>query len=117
MPEVWLAPMAAALAEGLGKRVRFVEDCIGVAVEQAVDRINTDSETMTARFALLASPQYQGRATRSSCTSWDPSLRVSTACATIRSMIWDAVGMSSIRSTPSPAQTTRVAKSFGSVAR
>ena len=34
-----LAPMAAALGEVLGKRVRFVEDCTGVAAEQAVDRL------------------------------------------------------------------------------
>ena len=34
-----LAPMAAALGEVLGQRVRFAEDCIGVAAEQAVDRM------------------------------------------------------------------------------
>ena len=39
VPEMSLAPMAAALAEVLGKRVRFVEDCTGVAAEQAVDRM------------------------------------------------------------------------------
>jgi phosphoglycerate kinase len=32
-----LAPMAAALGEVLGKRVRFVEDCTGPAAEQAAD--------------------------------------------------------------------------------
>jgi phosphoglycerate kinase len=32
-----LAPMAAALGEVLGRRVRFVEDCTGPAAEQAVD--------------------------------------------------------------------------------
>ncbi|WP_428490054.1 phosphoglycerate kinase [Rhodopila sp.] len=31
-----LAPIAAALGEVLGRRVRFVEDCTGVAAEQAV---------------------------------------------------------------------------------
>jgi phosphoglycerate kinase len=31
-----LAPMAAALEEILGRRVRFIEDCTGVAAEQAV---------------------------------------------------------------------------------
>ena len=34
--EMSLAPIAAALAEVLGQRVRFVEDCTGVAAEQAV---------------------------------------------------------------------------------
>lgn len=37
VPEMSLAPMAAALGEVLGKRVRFVEDCTGAAAEQAVD--------------------------------------------------------------------------------
>jgi phosphoglycerate kinase len=32
-----LAPMAAALGEVLGRRVRFVEDCTGPAAEQAVE--------------------------------------------------------------------------------
>ena len=36
VPEMSLAPMAAALGDVLGKRVRFVEDCTGVAAEQAV---------------------------------------------------------------------------------
>ncbi len=35
--EMSLAPMAAALAEVLGRQVRFVEDCTGPAAEQAVD--------------------------------------------------------------------------------
>ncbi len=35
-----LAPMAAALAEVLGHRVRFVEDCTGTAAEQAVDLLS-----------------------------------------------------------------------------
>jgi phosphoglycerate kinase len=37
VPEMSLAPMAAALGEVLGQRVRFVEDCTGVAAEQAVE--------------------------------------------------------------------------------
>jgi phosphoglycerate kinase len=37
VPGMSLAPMAAALAEVLGQRVRFVEDCTGTAAEQAVD--------------------------------------------------------------------------------
>ena len=36
-----LAPMAAALGEVLGRRVRFIEDCTGVAAEQAVDRLSS----------------------------------------------------------------------------
>ena len=34
--EMSLAPMAAALGEVLGRHVRFVEDCTGIAAEQAV---------------------------------------------------------------------------------
>jgi phosphoglycerate kinase len=37
VPEMSLAPMAAALGEVLGERVRFVEDCTGPAAEQAVE--------------------------------------------------------------------------------
>jgi phosphoglycerate kinase len=37
VPEMSLAPMAAALGEVLGRRVRFAEDCIGVPAQQAVD--------------------------------------------------------------------------------
>ena len=40
VPEMSLAPMAAALGEVLGKRVRFVEDCTGIAAEQAVDLLS-----------------------------------------------------------------------------
>src|ERR1700677_3218311 len=39
VPEMSLAPMAAALGEVLGQRVRFAEDCIGVAAQQAEDRM------------------------------------------------------------------------------
>jgi phosphoglycerate kinase len=39
VPEMSLGPVAAALGEVLGQRVRFAEDCIGVAAEQAVDRM------------------------------------------------------------------------------
>jgi phosphoglycerate kinase len=37
VPDMSLAPMAAALAEVLGQHVRFVEDCVGVMAEQAVE--------------------------------------------------------------------------------
>src|SRR5690242_5969625 len=37
VPEMSLAPMATALGEVLGQHVRFVEDCTGVAAEQAVE--------------------------------------------------------------------------------
>ena len=40
IPEMSLAPMAAALAEVLGRRVRFVEDCTGAAAEQAVELLS-----------------------------------------------------------------------------
>src|SRR6516225_2073271 len=36
VPEMSLAPIAAALGEVLGRRVRFVEDCVGVPAEGAV---------------------------------------------------------------------------------
>ncbi len=39
VPEMSLAPVAAALGEVLGQRARFAEDCIGVPAEQAVDRM------------------------------------------------------------------------------
>jgi phosphoglycerate kinase len=39
VPEMSLGPMAAALGEVLGQRVRFAEDCIGVAAQQAEDRM------------------------------------------------------------------------------
>jgi len=40
VPEMSLAPMAAALGEVLRRKVRFVEDCIGPAAEQAVDLLS-----------------------------------------------------------------------------
>jgi phosphoglycerate kinase len=39
VPEMSLAPVAAALGEVLRIRVHFVEDCVGVAAEQAVERL------------------------------------------------------------------------------
>jgi phosphoglycerate kinase len=36
VPEMSLAPMASALGQVLGRHVRFVEDCVGVAAESAV---------------------------------------------------------------------------------
>jgi phosphoglycerate kinase len=40
VPAMSLAPMAAALGEVLDKRVRFVEDCVGTAAEQAVELLS-----------------------------------------------------------------------------
>jgi len=40
VPEMSLAPMAAALGEVLDRKVRFVEDCTGAAAEQAVDLLS-----------------------------------------------------------------------------
>jgi phosphoglycerate kinase len=40
VPEMSLAPMAAALGEVLGRKVRFVEDCTGPAAEQAVELLS-----------------------------------------------------------------------------
>jgi phosphoglycerate kinase len=39
VPEMSLAPMAVALGEVLGQRVRFAEACVGVAAQQAVERM------------------------------------------------------------------------------
>jgi phosphoglycerate kinase len=39
VPEMSLAPVAAALGEVLGRRVRFAEDCVGVPAEQAIDAL------------------------------------------------------------------------------
>lgn len=39
VPDMSLAPVAAALGDVLGQRVRFAEDCIGVPAEQAVERM------------------------------------------------------------------------------
>jgi phosphoglycerate kinase len=35
-----LAPMAAALAQVLGRKVRFAEDCVGLPAHQAIDALN-----------------------------------------------------------------------------
>jgi phosphoglycerate kinase len=40
VPEMSLAPIATALGDVLGRKVRFVEDCVGTAAEQAVERLN-----------------------------------------------------------------------------
>src|SRR4051794_3857318 len=39
VPEMSLKPMADALGQVLGKQVRFAEDCVGIAAEQAVERM------------------------------------------------------------------------------
>src|SRR3954451_21666722 len=39
VPEMSLQPVAVALGQVLGKQVRFAEDCVGVAAEQAVERM------------------------------------------------------------------------------
>src|ERR1700748_3814657 len=41
VPEMSLAPMAAALGQVLGRHVRFVEDCIGVPAASAVVLLQT----------------------------------------------------------------------------
>jgi phosphoglycerate kinase len=41
VPEMSLAPMASALGEVLGRKVRFVEDCTGTAAEQAVELLSS----------------------------------------------------------------------------
>jgi phosphoglycerate kinase len=38
--EMSLAPMAVALGEVLGRKVRFAEDCIGIAAQQAVETLS-----------------------------------------------------------------------------
>jgi phosphoglycerate kinase len=39
VPEMSLAPIARALGQVLGQRVRFAEDCIGIPAQQAVERL------------------------------------------------------------------------------
>ncbi len=39
VPEMSLAPVATALGEVLGQRVRFAEDCVGLPAQQAVERM------------------------------------------------------------------------------
>jgi phosphoglycerate kinase len=39
VPEMSLGPIAAALGEVLGLRVRFAEDCVGIPAQQAVERM------------------------------------------------------------------------------
>ncbi len=39
VPEMSLGPVAAALGQVLGQRVRFAEDCIGLPAQQAVERM------------------------------------------------------------------------------
>ena len=41
VPEMSLAPMATALGQVLGRKVRFAEDCIGVPAEQAIDALGS----------------------------------------------------------------------------
>ncbi len=45
VPEMSLGPMAAALGEVLGQRVRFAEDCVGLPAQQAVERM-ADGEVL-----------------------------------------------------------------------
>ena len=45
VPEMSLAPMAAALGEVLGRKVRFAEDCIGLPAQQAADTLG-DGDVM-----------------------------------------------------------------------
>jgi phosphoglycerate kinase len=71
VPAMSLAPMAAALAEVLGRKVRFAEDCIGVPAQQAIDLMSdgdvivlentrfhpgeeTNDPALAAEFAKLA---------------------------------------------------------------
>ena len=39
VPEMSLGPIATALGQVLGQRVRFAEDCIGIPAQQSVDRM------------------------------------------------------------------------------
>src|ERR1700722_2952789 len=40
VPSMSLAPMALALGEVLGRKVRFAEDCIGLPAQQAIDTMS-----------------------------------------------------------------------------
>ncbi|MBV9251974.1 MAG: phosphoglycerate kinase [Acetobacteraceae bacterium] len=41
VPEMSLGPVAAALGDVLGKRVRLAEDCIGIPAQQAIERMSS----------------------------------------------------------------------------
>ena len=40
VPEMSLKPMADALAQVLGRKVRFAEDCVGIPAQQAIEALN-----------------------------------------------------------------------------
>src|SRR3984885_411751 len=52
VPEMSLAPVAIALGEVLGQRVRFAEDCIGVAAQKAEERMSRGD------VLVLENPRY-----------------------------------------------------------
>jgi phosphoglycerate kinase len=57
VPAMSLAPMAAALAEVLGKKVRFVEDCTGPAAEQAVELLSRGDVLVLENTRFYASEE------------------------------------------------------------
>ncbi len=57
-PTMSLGPMAQALGEVLGKRVRFAEDCIGLPAQQAVERM-ADGDVL-----VLENTRYDAREER-----------------------------------------------------
>jgi len=70
-----LAPMAAALGEVLGRRVRFVEDCTGPAAEQAVSAFWTALKGNDPAAAAQTVPPAQ-RSCTSSLLSAGPKITV-----------------------------------------
>jgi phosphoglycerate kinase len=62
VPEMSLAPVALALGEVLGQRVRFAEDCIGVAAQQAVERMSRGDVLVLENTRFHAEEEKNGPA-------------------------------------------------------
>jgi phosphoglycerate kinase len=62
VPEMSLAPVAIALGEVLGQRVRFAEDCIGIAAQQAVERMSRGDVLVLENTRFHAEEEKNGPA-------------------------------------------------------
>ena len=61
VPHMSLAPMAAALGQVLGVRVRFVEDCVGIAAQQAVELLR-DGDVLVMENTRFHAAEEQNEA-------------------------------------------------------
>ena len=80
-------------------------------------RLTVPQSLLAGADEVIERPQAYDCTASYRCISRAPSVSVATAWAMMRSMIADAAGISLTRSTLSPAQTTRVAKSSAAVAK